>query len=157
MAADPIVSSSLVHSERKRTTTPTISVVITSDEPEDVLLSRLASLGGRFDSAGAEYVVAWAASARATGELKRRFPDVLLISTPSHTTLGELRIQGMKAATGDIVLLLQQQQASFATERSVSAIALLHDPASERPNSLKWAERASFGAQRERARVASTS
>ena len=156
MAADPLVSSSLAHSERTWPTTPTVSVVITSDEPEDVLSSRLASLGTRFDLASAEYIVAWAASARATGELKRRFPQVRLISSPSNTTLGELRIQGMKAATGDIVLL-PQQQGSLATERSDSAIALLHDPASERPNSPKWAERPSFGAQRERARIASTS
>ena len=155
MAADPLVSSSLAHSERKWTTTPTLSVVITSDEPEDVLVSRLAALGARFDPEGAEYVVAWTASARATGELKRRFPHVQLINSPSNTTLGELRIQGMKAATGDIVLLLQQE-VSLATERSDSAIALLHDPASERPTSLKRAERPSFGGQRERARVAST-
>lgn len=156
MAADPLVSSSLAQSERKWTTAPTVSVVITSDEPEDVLISRLASLGNRFDPAAAEYVVAWAASARTTGELKRRFPHVLLISTPSDTTLGELRIHGMKAATGDIVLLLQQQ-GSLTTEHSDSVIALLEDPASERSNSLKWTERPTFGVQRERARAASTS
>jgi len=156
MEADLLVSSSPARGERKWETTPTVSVVLTSNEPEDVLVSRLASLRTRFDPAGTEYVVAWAASARATGELKRRFPQVRLISTAPNTALGDLRIQGMKAATGDIVLLLQRQESSVAPE-SEATIAVLHDPTSERTNSMKWAERLSLGAQRERARVASTS
>jgi hypothetical protein len=152
MEADLLVSSS--PASANWATTPTVSVIIASHEPEDVLIARIASIRTRFDPLGTEYVVAWAASGRTTGELKRRFPHVRLISTPPDTALGELRIQGMKAAAGDIVLLLQRYDSSMPADCSDGALAHFSDVPS---NSAKWTERLSLGAHRESARVASTS
>ena len=107
MEADSLVSS-FTRFDQQLATLPTVSVVITSNEPEDVLESRVASAGSRFDPARTEYVVAWASSGRTGVDLKRRFPYVHLITAPPSTPAADLLIQGVNAAAGDILLLLHR-------------------------------------------------
>src|SRR5690349_8029070 len=107
MESDPLVPRFSAPDDPKRATTPTVSVVVVSNDPENLLESRLTALRSRFDPSGTEFVVAWTGSGRASGELKRRFPHLQLISAPQSSSLADLRLQGIKAAAGDIVLLLQ--------------------------------------------------
>src|SRR4051794_32386461 len=101
MGIDRIVSRYLGRGDQPWATSPTVSIIVVSKDPEDLLDSRIASLRSRFDPARTEYVVAWAGSLRASADLKRRFPHVHLISAPPSTSLADLRVQGIKAAAGD--------------------------------------------------------
>src|SRR5690349_10902151 len=120
MEADPQVRTERARGNRRRTSAPTISVVIVSNDPEEVLESRISSIRCRFDPAGTEYVLVWAGSGRLSGEFKRRFPYVHLISASVGTSWAELRVQGIKAARGDIVLLIRPD-GSTGTEFSGGA------------------------------------
>jgi hypothetical protein len=124
MEADSLVSSYFARFDQELATLPTVSVVITSNEPEDVLESRVASARTRFDPSRTQYVVAWAASGRAGVDLKRRFPYVHLITAPASTPAADLLIQGVNAAAGDILLLLHRESpldAEFSDQSTVGS------------------------------------
>ena len=112
MESDSLFSPSSTLGNRRPSTSPSVSIVVMSRDPEELLESRLASLRTRFDPAGTEYVVTWAGPGRGCADLKRRFPHIKLVAVPQSTTLADLRIQGIKAAAGDIVLLLQHNDSS---------------------------------------------
>ena len=120
MEADPQVRTGVGRRGRRQASAPTISIVIVSSDPEDVLESRISSIRSRFDPVGTEYVLAWTGSGRSSGDFKRRFPYVHVVGTSAGTSLAELRVQGIKAATGDIILLIRQD-GSTASEFSGSA------------------------------------
>jgi hypothetical protein len=137
MESESLVSQFFAPSIRQPATSPTVSIVIVSKDPEELLESRLALLRSRSESTGTEYVVTWAASARASGDLKRRYPHIKLISAPQSTSLADLRIQGIKAAIGDIVLLLQHDAPVDTTPADLPASERQSD-AKERSGSTKW-------------------
>ena len=137
MVSDPLVAHFFASGNRRSSTSPMVSVVVVSTDPEELLESRLASLRSRSDPAGTEYVVTWAGPGRASGELKRRFPHIKLISAPQSTSVAELRIQGIKAAAGDIVLLLQHDD-SLDVPLSDFVTADRHADVTERSGSTKW-------------------
>lgn len=141
-------------SDRRATTSPTVSIVIVSYDPEGQLESRIASLRSRYDPAQTEFVLAWAGSGRTStiGDLKRRFPHVRILSAAPSTSLADLRIQGIKAATGDIVLLLEHDSSAEA-DLTQFAIAERKADAQERSGTATWS--VALGSAKERARVLS--
>jgi hypothetical protein len=153
METDQIVSKYFARGHQPWATSPTVSIIVVSKDPEDLLDLRIAALGSRFDPARTEYVVAWAGSVRASGDLKRRFPHVHLISAPPSTSLADLRIQGIKAAAGDIVLLLQPE-VSLELNLTDAEAPPRAEEMEEGGGSIKWG--VALRGTRERARVLSS-
>lgn len=154
MESDPLASRHFVRADRQAATSPNVSIVIVSKDPDDQLESRIASLRTRYDPARTEYVLAWAGSGRtSTGsDFRRRFPHVRVLSAPPSTSLADLRIQGIRAAAGDVVLLLQHNPALEA-ELADFPIAEREVDLRER-SAAKWS--VAVGSARERAGAAST-
>jgi hypothetical protein len=154
MEGEPLAANYVTRCDRRRGSSPTVSVVIASNDSEDMLESRISSLRTRFDPAHTEYVVAWAGSGHMAADLRRRFPYVHFISATPSTSPADLRMQGMKAATGDIVLLLQHSDAQGVDLPDV-AIVNTADGVRERSSSPKWVERLALRGTRENAAAAS--
>lgn len=155
METDPLASRHFARADRQAATSPNVSIVIVSKDPDDQLESRIASLRSRYDPARTEYVLAWAGSGRTStsGDFRRRFPHVRVLSAPPSTSLADLRIQGIRAAAGDIVLLLEHNP-SLEAELADFPIAEREADLRERGASAKWVLAGSPA--RERAGVAST-
>lgn len=152
METEPAAPRHFDRGDRQTATSPMVSIVIVSNDPEDQLESRIASLRSRYDPVQTEYVVAWAPSGRTNTvqDLKRRFPHVKVLSAAPSTSLADLRIQGIKAAAGDIVLLLQRDS-SGDSDFADFPIVERKTEARDRSGSAKWIM--ALGSARERARV----
>ena len=154
MECEPLAPNYGTRRDRRRATSPIVSVVIASNDSEDVLGSCISSLRARFDPKETEYVVAWAGSAQAGIDLKRQFGYARFVSVSSGSSPVDLRVQGIKAATGDIVLLVQQDQAQDAALPLIS-MANASDALREHTTSSKWGERLALRASRQSTTVAS--
>ena len=153
MEGEPVVPNHATRRDRRRGNSPTVSVVIASNDTEDVLNSCICSLRTRFDPAHTEYVVARAGSVRTGGDLKRQFPYVHFISASAGSSSIDLRMQGIKAATGDIVLIVQHGhagQGELATETEANSPGEQLEPIA----SPRW-ERLALRVNRQSASVAS--
>jgi len=155
MECEPLAPNYAIRRDRRRGASPTVSVVIASNESVDVLESCISSLQTRFDPSQTEYVLAWVGSAQAGADLKCQFPYVHFVSASASSSSADLRMQGIKAATGDIVLLLQRDQAQDAVLPGVS-LASARDGAWKRGNSSKWVEKLPLRAGRQNASAASS-
>lgn len=153
MEGEPLVPKNVTRRDRRRGISPTISVVIASTDTEDVLNSCICSLHARFDPAHTEYVVARAGSVHTVGDLKRQFPYVHFINASASSSPIDLRMHGIRAATGDIVLIVQHGQAGqsdLATDMEPN----LRDEQPEQIASPSW-ERLALRVNRQSASVAS--
>ena len=153
MQAESIATNYVVRRERRAGTSPIVSLVIASRASEHILESCISSLQNRFDPSHTEYVVAWSGGGHEPADLKRRFPHVQFISASNNTSAADLRMRGMKAAVGDVVLLLEQEQVE--AERASSPMVLTSDGLVDRETSPKWADRLVLRASRESASVSS--
>ena len=153
MEAEPLATNYVTRRDRKREGSPTVSVVIASSESEDTLESCISALRTRFDPSHTEYVVAWPGTVHtaAGADLKRRFPYVHFVSANESSSPADLRMQGMKAATGDVVLLLQNEDASADAPAVVNPVDAVHG----RGSWPKWLERPTLRGSRESEIVAS--
>src|SRR5712672_3501518 len=79
MKGEPLAPNKAVRRDGTRGSSPTVSVVIASNESEDELESCISSLRTRFDPSHTEYVVAWSGAGHAGADLKRRLPFVHFI------------------------------------------------------------------------------
>lgn len=154
MECEPLAPNYATRRDRRRGTSPTVSVVIASNASEDVLDSCISSLRNRFDPSQAEYVVAWAGSAQASPDLKRQFPYVRFVGVSSTSSPADLRMQGIKAATGDIVLLIQRDQLLVA-ELPRGTAPTASEALWERASSSKWGDRLTLRVSRKSTSVAS--
>jgi|SRR5688572_29596122 len=91
--------------------TPTISVVVASTSAVQVLEDLLLILEPQCRESGTELVVARAASDDlAELELRSRFPSVLFTDSESNNDLAQLRVDGLRSATGDIVAITEDHR-----------------------------------------------
>jgi hypothetical protein len=89
----------------RRLTRPTISIVLASSQPRATLDACVSTLLTHCAGSRAELIVARADSALHLGMLGRTYPLARFVPAPAECTIGDLRMYGMRAATGDIVLL----------------------------------------------------
>jgi hypothetical protein len=85
---------------------PTISIVLASSQPRSALDAYVSTLTARCAGSRTELIIARADTALHIGLLSRIHPQARFVSAPGECSMGELRTYGMRAATGDIVLLL---------------------------------------------------
>lgn len=90
--------------------TPTISVVITSRAHMSRLDACLETLLPQATAVDAQLIVVRIAEAAEAHELGRKYPDVHVIAVNPDVTLPQMRVLGMAEATGDIVLLGQDDR-----------------------------------------------
>ena len=90
----------------RRPVRPTISIVLASNQPRSTLDACVSTLSTHCTGCRAELIVARADSALHLGVLSRLYPLARFVPAPSECSISELRTYGMKVATGDIVLLL---------------------------------------------------
>lgn len=152
METDPLAPRHFDPGDRQSCSSPRVSIVIVSNDPEDELESRIALFRSRYDAARPEYVLVWAGSGRTStsGDLKRRFPQLRVLSAPPGTSLAELRTQGIRAAAGDIVMLLQHDSSVDMNLADVAIVERKAD-ARERSGSAKWG--VALGSAKERPAV----
>jgi hypothetical protein len=84
---------------------PRVSLVVAVLDPA-ATVDRLATLAAAVESADVEIVLAWGAAAAEAARLVR--PGVLTVTAAAGTPLGSLRRLGMEAATGDLVVLVDE-------------------------------------------------
>src|SRR5262245_10354236 len=90
----------------RRPMRPTISIVLASSQPRSALDAYVSTLTARCAGSRTELIIARADTALHIGLLSRIHPQARFVSAPGECSMGELRTYGMRAATGDIVLLL---------------------------------------------------
>ena len=104
----------------RRPARPTISIVLASSQPRSALDAYVSTLTARCAGSRTELIVARADSALHIGILSRVYPQARFVSAPQECPQSELRTYGMRAATGDIVLLLDDS--SVIDERFVDSV-----------------------------------
>ena len=103
--------------------TPTISVVVASTSAVQVLESMLLVLEPQCRESGTELVVARPVSDDlAELELRSRFSSVVFTNSESNNDLAQLRVDGLRSATGDIVAFTEDTRS--LPNNWVSQIAL---------------------------------
>ncbi len=86
---------------------PSVSVVVASSRSAELLAACLDSLIEQCRGARAELIVARPADAETADAVFAARPSVRVVITPSGTSVPMLRATGMRAATGDIVALTE--------------------------------------------------
>ena len=99
---------------------PTISIVLASTQPRAALDSYVAPLLAQCIAARMELIVARSDSALQLGLLSRMHQQVRFVAAPPESSVGDLRTYGMRAATGDIVVIVDD---TSADEQLVQRIA----------------------------------
>lgn len=89
---------------------PSISVVVASSRERGQLEACLASLLPECDRHGVEVVVARCMAAEELGVLQDAYPSVCFVAPQDAATALPLRKAGMLAATGDIVVLTEDDR-----------------------------------------------
>jgi hypothetical protein len=116
----------------RRLSRPTISIVLASSQPRPIFDACVSTLTAHCAGFRAELIVARADSALQLGVLSRLYPQARFVAAPAECSIGELRTWGMKVATGDIVLLVDD--AMNVDERFVEGVLgqfRSHDGSSE--------------------------
>jgi glycosyltransferase involved in cell wall biosynthesis len=91
----------------RRTSAPAISVVVASIRERELLERCLASLLPQCAEVNAEVVVARRASDRELEELRSGYQWISLVAGPRGAGIAELRAAGMAIATGDVVVIIE--------------------------------------------------
>jgi hypothetical protein len=91
--------------------TPTISIVVASTSAVSVLEGLLLDLEPQCRASGTELVVARSVSDDLTElELRSRFPNVVFTDSETNNDLAQLRIDGLRNASGDIVAITEDHR-----------------------------------------------
>lgn len=129
----------------RRPMRPTISIVLASSQPRSALDACVTTLTARCAGSRTELIVARADSALHIGLLSRVYPQARFVSAPGECSIGELRSYGMKAATGDIVLLLDDS--SVIDERFIDNVLGQLAPHGSETSAESAVDRAASGAR----------
>jgi GT2 family glycosyltransferase len=113
---------------RRRSDTPTITIVVASNRPRALLDSCLASLRPQCERVAAELIVARSGSVAELAELRASMPDVRFIAAPPSATIPQLRGLGMGESTGDIVAVTEDHCVADGTWVE-TLLGHAHDPA----------------------------
>jgi hypothetical protein len=93
------------HSTR-RPQRPTVSIVLATRQPRSALDAFVTPLLSQCAGARVELIMPRGDSPLQLGILSRQHQQVRFVAAPSDSTVADLRVYGTKAATGDIVLIV---------------------------------------------------
>jgi hypothetical protein len=93
------------HSSRRRQR-PTISIVLATRQPRSALDALVTPLLSQCAGTRVELIMPRADGPLQLGILSRQHQQVRFVAAPSDSSIADLRVFGMKAATGDIVLIV---------------------------------------------------
>lgn len=128
----------------RRGSTPLVSVVVASNGDSQRLASCLPTIVDECARARAEVVVARAAVGPDIDAFVRSYPTVGFVEGPSSASIAQLRAIGMREASGDIVVFVEDV-AEFDAERLAACVRQSqHDGAAPtgengRPVEIDWA------------------
>jgi hypothetical protein len=97
---------------RRKTATPTVTVILASHRSRAELDRCLASLVSRCERAGAELIVVRTCTPEEAAFLRERAPSVRFLEAPELATTAERRRLGMLQAEGDIVVFTDDERAA---------------------------------------------
>lgn len=100
---------------------PTISVVLASSQPRGAFDNYVAPLLAQCIAARMELIVARSDSALQLGLLSRLHQQVRFVAAPPESSVGDLRTYGMRAATGDIVVILDDSSVEEQLVHNIAA------------------------------------
>lgn len=89
---------------------PHVSVVLASTGSREALETCLGALLGQTERAHAELIVARERGEVSLDALGEAFPTIRVVEVPEGSTLAQVRESGMRAATGDIVMLTEDHR-----------------------------------------------
>jgi hypothetical protein len=102
------------HSVR-RLPRPTVSIVLATRQPRSALDALITSLVSHCASPRVELIMPRADGPLQLGILSRQHQQVRFVAAPSDSSIADLRVYGMKAATGDIVLIVDDSSTGEAS------------------------------------------
>ncbi len=106
-----------------RRTGPAVSLVLAIEEMRSSIESGLTGLAPECQRHGVEIVVACNGQRRPVDALRRRFPGVRFTNPDPTLTLADLRAVGMREATGEIVVLLDDRAPAVGVIRVAGLLA----------------------------------
>ena len=94
------------YASRRPQQRPTVSIVLATRQPRSMLDAFVAPVLSQCAGARVELIMPRSDSPLTLGILSRQHQQVRFVAAPADSTVADLRVYGMKAATGDIILIV---------------------------------------------------